>query len=53
MENVTVKIELRRINGVEVKYTVMDMFERDDTGQSRARSKEVGRESKPRPCGEF
>ena len=44
MENVTVKIRLHRINGGEVKYTILDMFERNDIGQSRTMSEEVGRE---------
>lgn len=39
------KNRLHRINGGQVKYTVLDMFKRNDTGQSRMMSEEVGRES--------
>lgn len=38
------KNRLHRINGGQVKYTVLDMFERNDTGQSRMMHEEVGRE---------
>lgn len=45
VENVTVKIRLHRINGGEVRHTVLGMFERKDTGQSRMMSEEEGRKS--------
>jgi len=39
-----VTIRVHRNNGGEVKYMVLEMFERNDTGQSRTMSEEVGRE---------